>query len=255
MNPIDHLRPKKYWPVWILLTGLILLSPRPALTAEISFVVDEFPPYQYLTPDGEARGLSYEVVQAVFDSLRIPIQIDFLPWKRAVSTTKKGDATGLFSCGYKKERVNFVHYSNPISYATKGVIVKKTYAGSQITALKDLHTVSVGAVVEFAANKFLSEAGISFIDIPAIGSAIPMLAHGRFDALYLTLETGQFLAAEAGMADAFEYIPLSDFALRPYHLCFSKNWPGYRELADKFDRTLGELRASGRLEAIQAKYR
>lgn len=161
----------------------------------------------------------------------------------------------MFSCGYKKSRESFVHYSDPISYATKGVIVKKTYAGSQITALKDLHTVSVGAVGEFAANKFLSEAGISFVDVPVIGSAIPMLAHGRFDALYLTLETGQFLAAKQGMAEAFKYIPLKDFALRLYHLCFSKKWPGYRALAGKFNDALGKLQANGKLEAIYAKYR
>ncbi len=82
-----------------------------------------------------------------------------------------------------------------------------------------------------------------------------MLVHKRFDALILTLETGQFLAAKAEDAGAFNFIPLSDFALRPYHLCFRKNWPGYLELAEKFNIALGELRASGRLEAILAKYR
>ncbi|MCH6589204.1 MAG: transporter substrate-binding domain-containing protein [Alphaproteobacteria bacterium] len=248
-------RPKDTLSAWIFLTGLVLLSPRPALAAEILFVADDFPPYQYLTPDSEARGSSYEVVQAVFDRLRIPIQVEFLPWKRAVKTTKMGKATGVFSCGYKKERESFVHYSAPISYATKGVIVKKTYQGSPISALKDLHNVSVGAVTGFAANKFLNKAGISFVGVPEIRSAIPMLVRERFDALYLTLETGQFLAAEAGMAGAFEYIPLRDFALRPYHLCFSKKWPGYRELAEKFNHALGELRASGGLKAIYAKYR
>ena len=237
------------------MTGLVLLSPRPALAAEILFVVDDFPPYQYLTPDGEARGSSYEAVQAIFDNLRIPIQVEFLPWKRAVKTTKYGLATGLFSCGYKKERESFIHYSAPINYSTKGVIVKKTYQGSPISALKDLHNVSVGAVTGFAANEFLNKAGIPFFGVPTISSAIPMLAHERFDALYLSLETGQFLAAEAGMAGAFEYFPLKDFALRPYHLCFSKKWPGYRELAEKFNHALGELQASGRLKAIYAKYR
>ena len=248
-------RPKGTLSASILLAGFVLLSPRPALAAEILFVVDDFPPYQYLSPGGEAQGLSYEVVQAVFDSLHIPIQVEFLPWKRAVATAKNGDATGVFSCGYKKERESFVHYSAPISYATKGVIVNKTYQGSPISALKDLQNISVGAVKGFAANKFLTEAEISFMDVPNIDSAIPMLVHKRFDALYLTLETGQFLAAKAEIAGAFEYIPLSDFALRPYHLCFSKKWPGYLELTEKFNLALGELRASGRLEAIYAKYR
>ncbi len=237
------------------MTGFALLSPRPALATEILFVVDDFPPYQYLSPDGEAQGLSYEVVNAVFDSLGIPIQVEFLPWKRAIATAKNGDATGVYSCGYKKERESFVHYSAPISYATNGVIVNNTYQGSPISALKDLQDISVGAVQGFAANKFLTEAGISFVGVPNIDSAIPMLVHKRFDALFLTLETGQFLAAKAEDAGAFKFIPLSDFALRPYHLCFSKNWPGYLELAEKFYIALGELRASGRLEAILAKYR
>ena len=240
---------------WMLITGFVVLAPRPALAAELLFVVDDFPPYQFLTPGGEARGSSYEVVQAVFSSLRIPIKVQFLPWKRAVSNTRLGDATGLFSCGYKKERESFVHYSSPITFATKGVIVKKTYQGSNISALKDLQNVSVGAISGFAANKFLTEAGVSFFGVPQITSAIPMLDHDRFNALYLTLETGQFLAAKAGIAERFNYIPLSDFPLRPYHMCFSKKWPGYLDLAEKFNRVLGELRTKGRLKAIYAKYR
>ena len=206
---ITRLWPKGAISGWIFLTGLVLLAPRPALAAELLFVVDQFPPYQYLTPGGEARGSSYEVVQAVFDRLSSPIQVKFLPWKRAVSNTKMGEATGLFSCGYKKERESFLHYSAPINYATKGVIVKKTYQGPPISALKDLQNVSVGAITGFAANKYLNKSGISFFGVPKISSAIPMLANKRFDALYLTLETGQFLAAEAGMAGAFEYFPLS----------------------------------------------
>ena len=129
------------------------------------------------------------------------------------------------------------------------------YQGSPISALKDLHHVSVGAVSGFAANKFLTKAGISYIDIPVISNAISMLAHDRFDALFLSLETGKFLAAEAGMAGAFKYIPLRDFTLRFYHLCFSKKWPDYLDLAEKFNHALGELRASGRMDAIHAKYR
>ena len=100
---ISRLRAKDTFSACILLMGLVLLSPRPALAAKILFVVDDFPPYQYLTPGGKARGLSYEVVLAVFDSLRIPIQVNFLPWKRAILTTKKGDASGVFPCGYKKK--------------------------------------------------------------------------------------------------------------------------------------------------------
>jgi len=239
----------------IFLTGLVFIGPRPALAAEMLFAVDQFPPYQYLTPDGEARGSSYEVVRAVFERLGMPIKVKFLPWKRAVSNARNGIATGIFSCGYKKERESFVLFSKPISFATKGVIVRKTYSGPPISVLADLVHVHVCAVAGFAANKFLDKAGVSFDKVPKIDNVIPMLANNRFDALYLTLETGQFLAAEAGMAAAFKYVPLKDFALRPYHMCFSKKWPGYRELTAKFNTALGELQANGRVEAIYAKYR
>ena len=139
---------------WTLLAALVLSSPRPAVAAEILLVVDQFPPYQYRTAGGDVRGSSHEVVQAVFDDLHIPIRIEFLPRKRAVLTTKRGHATGLFSSGHKKERESFVQYSDLISYATKGVIVKKSYRGCMILALKDLRNVSVGAVSGFAANIF-----------------------------------------------------------------------------------------------------
>jgi hypothetical protein len=71
----SRLRPKDTLLAWIFLTGLVLFSPRPVLAAEVLFVVDDFPPYQYLTLGGEKRGSSYEVVQAVFDRLNIPIRV------------------------------------------------------------------------------------------------------------------------------------------------------------------------------------
>jgi hypothetical protein len=109
---------------WTLLAALVLSSPRPAVAAEILLVVDQFPPYQYRTPGGDVRGSSHEVVQAVFDDLHIPIKIEFLPRKRAVLTTKRGYATGLFSCGHKRNGKASSNIPTSSAMRPKGLLSK-----------------------------------------------------------------------------------------------------------------------------------
>ncbi len=206
-------------------------------------------------PNGQAIGFDVEVIKAAFNHLNIPVKFRFLPWKRVISTVKIGDATGMFSCAYTKKREQFVHYSAAISTATQGIVVNKNYAGPPLSSLIDLKKVQVASVAGYAANKILTDAGISFYSLPHISNGFPMLTHNRFDVLFLSLEAGRFLAAEAGLTDELKFMPLNDIPTRKYHLCFSKKWPKHDELSKKFNTALAVLRSNGQYDTIHARYR
>ncbi len=223
-------------------------------TDELVFLADHFPPYEYASPTGNPHGFDSQVILAAFKHLKIPARIEFQPWKRVVANVKSGQASGMFSCGYSPKREVFSHLSDPISFATQGVVVNNSFKGAAISKLIDLRGLRVAAVAGYASNRFLQEAGVEFTDVPHISHAFPMLSHGRFDAFFLSLEAGRFLAAESGLTGSLKFIPLLDIERRNYHLCFSKKRKGYKELADQFNQALKQLKASGEYQAIHKKY-
>ena len=238
----------------LLAASLLLLSPVFVMAKELLFLADHFPPYEFEAPDGTASGFDSDLIREVFKRLDIPAKLAIQPWKRAVTDVKNGTATGMYSCAYKKGRENFAYFSDTISYATQGVVVSLDYTGSEISVVKDLTKISVASISGYASNTILEDANIPFITVSHVKHGFPMLSRGRFDALFLGLEAGRQMASEEGMSSALKFIPLKDIKRRDYHLCFSKKWPGHVELANKFNRVLKEMKASGDYDAIHKKY-
>jgi len=223
-------------------------------TDELVFLADHFPPYEYASPTGNPHGFDSEVILAAFKHLNIPIRIEFKPWKRVVANVQSGQVIGMFSCAFSQKREDFAYLSDPISFATQGVVIKNGFEGPKISKLADLKKVRVASVAGYAANRYLENAKIDFVTLPHISHAFPMLSYDRFDAFFLSLEAGQFLAIEAGLAGKLKFIPLQDIDQRNYHLCFSKKRKGYKELAEKFNEALAQLKASGEYQLIHKKY-
>ncbi|MEH6475966.1 MAG: transporter substrate-binding domain-containing protein [Sneathiella sp.] len=240
--------------ILILMVGMALGSARSAFANKLTFLADTFPPYEFEGTNGEATGFDVEVIQAVFDHLNISVEIEFRPWKRVVATAKSGQVTGMFSCAYTAKREEFFEFSTPISYATQGVIIKK--GGTSLPALlkKNLLNFRVGAVSGYASNRHLRTVKIPFIKIPLLENAFPMLLNGRFDGLFLPLEAARFIAAEKKIADQLSFLPITDIARRPYHVCFSKKWPNYQKLKEQFDRGFAVLQTSGKIAQIHSRY-
>ena len=238
----------------IIIMGIVFGLVRPSFAQKLIFLADNYPPYEFLNSKGDPYGFDVEVIQAVFAHLDIPIEIKFRPWKRVVLTTKNGQATGMFSCGHSTEREEFFHFSAPISYTTQGIITKKNRSDLKVSIIKDLLGMTVGAISGYASNGYLKAATVPFFKIPLIENAFPMLLNDRFEGLFLSLETGQFLATTRKIADQFTFIPITDIAPRPYHICFSKKWPNYKHLSNRFNRAFAELQAAGKITEIHSKY-
>ncbi|OUR76193.1 hypothetical protein A9Q83_15395 [Alphaproteobacteria bacterium 46_93_T64] len=246
---------KHVFAIAAIAVALCMGSIRFSYAQKLVFLADNYPPYEFVNLSGEAHGFDVEVIQAVFKHLNIPISIEFRPWKRVVESAKSGNATGMFSCGHSVEREEFFRYSTPISYTTQGVIVKKNRSDFQISTREDLKKMNIGSIAGYASNKHLEELEIPYFKIPLLDNAFPMLRNDRIDGLFLTMETGQFLAVQEGMISQLDFIPLIDLASRPYHLCFSKKWPGTKELLKRFNQGFRELQKNGKVAEIHARYR
>ncbi|MDX1738191.1 MAG: transporter substrate-binding domain-containing protein [Alphaproteobacteria bacterium] len=245
-----------------LYLGLLFLGANQATyaneTKPLLFVADHFPPYEYASPTGKALGMDSEAISVAFQRLGLKATFEFVPWKRVMEMAKAGEATGYFSCAYKQDREAFSLYSDPINQTTQGLIYKKTRnLGniSTLSVLKDRRDIRVFSILGYAQNKHLDDLGIKYGLAKHVSLAFTMLHNGRYDMLYLSLESGRFLALEAGYSDAFVFQAATDRAPRDYHLCFSKKWPGHEELRDKFNSEFAAMKADGTLDQIHDRYR
>lgn len=239
--------------LFIFLFGMCLIG-RSTADQPVTLLADHFPPYEFASPNGQALGFDSEVIQLVFKRMQVPLTFEFQPWKRVVAQVKQGLVAGMFSCALTEKRKEYVYYSDPISTATQGVVVSRFYDGPSIHTLKDLHNIQVASISGYAANSYLEQEGIEFISISHISHGFPMLSHKRFDALFLSLEAGRYMAYEAGMASSLKFIPLQDIRSRQYHVCFSKLWPNAEALMIQFNEALRQIIASGEYQRIHEKY-
>lgn len=234
---------------------LVFGSVNMSRAAPLVFLADHFPPYEFANPIGKALGFDVEVIDQVFKAIDMEVQFKFVPWNRVINTVKKGEAAGYFSCAYKKEREAYSYYTDVLSTATQGIIVRRGFDVSNIRYVADLKNIRVGSVEGYAANKYLIDAGVQFEKIGHISNAFPMLSRERFDALFLSLEAGMYLASEAGLSGQLAYIPMQDIPVRKYHLCMSNQLENYKEITQKFNQKLTEFRQDGTYDKIHDKYR
>jgi polar amino acid transport system substrate-binding protein len=101
----------------LVLTGLICLyaSTVPGLAkAECALRVgwDEWPPY-FTYKDGNFHGLEYELLQSTAKATGCSIDLQQVPWARALEMLKSGTLDLLYGAGYSTERAAFAKYSVP----------------------------------------------------------------------------------------------------------------------------------------------
>ncbi|MEP4191840.1 MAG: transporter substrate-binding domain-containing protein, partial [Sneathiella sp.] len=121
-----------------LIACLLALQAARAADQKITFYTVDFPPYEFENPDSAGlRGFDIEVVIEAFKRMDIDADVDFLPWKRVIASSKAGTIAGAVSCVYTKEREAFYRFSAPISYSTQTFAYTPEYEGPVLKNIKD----------------------------------------------------------------------------------------------------------------------
>ena len=130
----------------ILSFVVLLLLPAISYSEEqpkkiLKLVADRWEPYQF-TSD---RGICVDRIRQVFHNTDYEIQIDIVPWARALMLLEKKEVDGLFSALYDKQRENFAVYPTESLITSEWYFYgldKNTYTGNK----EQLANLSVGGV-------------------------------------------------------------------------------------------------------------
>ncbi|CAH0539814.1 substrate-binding periplasmic protein [Vibrio marisflavi] len=195
----------------LILTSVFFLSPSHSATIGVDIVTDDFPPLQIQVND-EPAGYVVEFVQELVKdaSKEYPIQINtirFLPWKRAMSLTKKTENILFFSVARTPTRENQFHWIGKV--AKHEVTLFRYIDGPKIIPnnLEDLKPFRLGSQSGGNFEEYIEGKGFNLITTTYGRKMLQMLRKNRID--YTPLVTSSyFYRLEQYGLDPNDFVPV-----------------------------------------------
>jgi polar amino acid transport system substrate-binding protein len=241
------------------LVPLLLTAPNAARADTVALRGDEWCPY-ICGPDRGRPGYAVELAREAFAVAGHTVDYQVLGWARSVEDTRAGRYAGLLGA-IREDAPNFVFPEEPIGVTAAGFAVRIgtafRYEGAESFAGKVLGSVAGyawgGAVDEYTeAHKHdRSKVQLASGDDP-VAQNLRKLAAGRVDVVVDDVNMLADAIAELGLG---EQVTIADVGEPdPLFVAFSPTVPRAKDYAAVLDRGIAELRASGRLGAILARY-
>lgn len=224
--------------------------------AQVKLVTLEYPPY-ITTEQGELNGVAVSLVKKVFAKLETPIEIEVLPWGRAISYIEAGKADGIFTAFKTAERESFAHYIDEVLFdqnivAIKSVDSKLSWNKANIGQAKIclVNNVSYGQWLDEAVNNE------SFAGVNRVRSAqqcVKLLQTNRVD-FWINNEFGARYIAVTMTAQDDLSVETPPIESTPSYIAFSKKGAVNSDLVQKVNDVVAQMKASGEYDQLISEY-
>ncbi len=222
---------------------------------EYLFVGQEnYAPFNMVDDQGKLTGLDVEIVQKAAEVAGAKVKIMVYPWAGTLKLVRNGKADGVFGCGKKPDREEFLYYPEiPVRYVKFSFFVNEHFEGT-IKGVKDIGNREVGVVRGYFVSK-------EFNDDPTI---LKDYANNTEQLLRQVSVNRRQIAVYSRIAGAYELKRLGitnlhaflykDAPTYPSYLAFSKASPRGKEAYKVFSNALKQLKKEGVLDEIYQKY-
>lgn len=202
-----------------------------------------------LMPDG---GYCVHIASEAFKRAGYPVEVNYVPWARALEGAKAGVYDGVLGIYYNEERSAFLAYTDPL-YQDRNVFFKRTADHIDGASLKDLTPYTIGIVqgasfsAEFDSATYLKKEAASSNELN-----IKKLVKGRIDLFavedknYVLYLVNTQYPEWKGVIEPID-IPLGYSNL---HVAISRKVKGYQAVVDAFNKGLREIVADGTMDRI-----
>ena len=140
----------------VLFLSSIVFSSSAKLKKVLTFVYEDYPPYEYSTESG-ISGVSADRVRKIANELGYTPRFILAPWTRAISLVKKGGVDGIFSLNRSPDREKYLTFTKyPIAWSEERLFSLKGKVKS-IDFFNDISKHSVGVVSGYSYGKAFDE--------------------------------------------------------------------------------------------------
>ncbi|MGR2740030.1 substrate-binding periplasmic protein [Billgrantia sp. Q4P2] len=197
---------------WLILMLALLPLPVAADLSGLTFITEEYPPYNYRQHD-RLEGVSIELLERIFaetDTALSREDVLYYPWARGYDTALSEPGTVLFSTTRTEQREALFQWVGPIA-TDRVTLIARRDSGIQLYDIEDVIAggYRIAVIREDIGAQRLQEAGVPESQVHAAisnVSALRMLERGRVDLWAYGEDVAFWLMQEEGLPTT-DYVP------------------------------------------------
>lgn len=211
----------------------------------------EFPPFEFVDAElgviDEFAGIDMDIMVEIADSLGAKPVINNMDFDGLLLALMNGQVDCVISgMTITEERKQEVDFSDPYYVATQVMIVPE---GSEIKTAADMEGKKIAVIDGYTGQTCVEELGFDFSGYRKGTDAILDIVNGKIDVLVIDSATAEaFIGDNEGLAIVED---AQAFAAEEYGIAVKKGNP---ELLDAINAKIKELKESGKMDEICAKY-
>ncbi|MBF0118774.1 MAG: amino acid ABC transporter substrate-binding protein [Desulfobacterales bacterium] len=240
-----------------------------AAEKKIIVVAEEWPPFEFLDQDKKPTGIDVDIASEILKKLNIDFEVKILPWARAWEMLQKGEADASFSTSKKAEREEFLYYPNESMWVSEVVFfVKKDKKLPEFKGYEDAkkNNLKIGVIRGNSYNDAFWQAfpyadtekkkiNAQLDEAVDMETNIKKLAAGRIDLYIVDKTVGLYGVKKLNLQNEITYYETVLYS-KNYPMPFAKksSYPNIKEVGEKFEKELIELKKSGKYDEIRKKW-
>ncbi|MFV3076765.1 substrate-binding periplasmic protein [Niveispirillum fermenti] len=239
---------------------LAVMAALPALAGDVLLRADNWCPYN--CEPGMRPGYLVEIARAALEPAGHKVDYALMPWTETLAAASAGTVTGAVGAT-ADEAADLIYPTHPLGLSRPTLVIRKSrdVSGFKVTDLESLKGLRFGSIKDY----FYSDEVNAFIDankdspnlVQVSGDNVTedlvnMLIEGKIDALVEDSNVVDYLLELKGYRNLVNYHALGQET--PVSIGFSPKDPNSRTYVALIDSRLADLRKSGELATILARY-
>lgn len=233
---------------------LLLVVPYAGAAETITLATTDWPPHY--SPSLESDGYFSEISREAFKRGGYELNIEFVPWKRAIEGGKKGDYDGVMGLVYSSERAHKMEFTKPIR-AVNLVLIKRADSNipDNYSSYQELTSYTVGVPRGYILPKEFEQAGFKFEFADGDELNLRKILKRRVDLIIDYGEVVYYFLNTKYPENRGELKTLSPpLEVSPLYVTISKQRTRSKEIVAAFNQGLESMQADGTYEAILLKH-
>lgn len=224
----------------------------------INLVTEDYPPYGFIE-NGELTGIAVELVKELFKRVDVPVEINLLPWTRALKMAELGEADGIFTTFFSAERAEYLQYvKEPLAFEAQYIYYRasdKLDLGDSITSLSKY---KIGIVQDYflgdVFEKAKAEGVLRVEENTDLETNIQKLLDGKIDIMIDHHYSTMYRLKRLGLLEKIKESPKPFRNPESLHLCFSRKGKVEADLIERIQEALVDMKKDGTYQSIVDSY-
>lgn len=183
------------------------------------------------------------------------IEIQWVPWKRALFMLERGTADFTTTVNYSPERDRFLRWSAPYRAGKNYHFYTRAGSGRKLEKLQDLHGLRLAVGAGYIYPKAVLEQVGGHVEYARdVGTAVQLVERERADVVIVTALVGLWEVRHLRLVSQLERQPLEYFNPEPTFMGFSRNSPRSMAALAAMDAGLASMQRDGSIARIEKRY-